>query len=407
MDLLIGIDWADDHHDICLMDPEGKILKEFQILQGIDGFHQFGIELKKYEKDQVLICIETNHGLLFEHLACMPHKLFVVNPGALVDYRKRYHVSGAKDDKIDARLLANFLRTEKHRLRPYQMNGDLVETLKLLTEDRARLLKNKIRMQLQLIDTLKQYYPIALELFSDIATAIGLAFLEEYPTPEKAQKVSLNELKRFLKKQRYSWPKRLEEIFSLLQKEQPRARALFVEAKTQFVMVMIPQIRLITGQIAFYDKRISECFKQHPDHDMFSSLPGVAEGLGPRLLSSLGDFRDRFSGFNEIQCLAGTAPVTKRSGKQCFVHFRVACNKSFRNTMQQMAFSSLKESIWAKHYYQEQRQKGKTHNMAVRALANKWLRAIYALWIHGTSYDENVHLAHMKRISLIANIAAA
>ena len=406
MDILAGIDWAGDHHDICLMDAEGKVLKEFRIQQDIDGFGRFKNELNMYAKEQIHLAIETNHGLLFEHLVCMPYKLFVMNPASLSNYRERYHLSGTKDDKIDARLLANFLRTERHRLKPYRMNSDLVETLKLLTEDRARLLRNKVRMQLQLIDTLKQYYPAALELFSDITSAIGLSFLERYRTPEASKQASLNELKRFFKKNRYSRPSRVEEIFTLLQGESLQARPFYVQAKERFVKAILPQLKHITAEISAYDKEIKQCFEKHPDHDTFSSLPGVGEGLGPQLLSSLGDIRDRFSGFNDIQCLAGTAPITRISGKQRFVFFRSACNKTFRNTMYHVAFSSLNHSVWARHYYDKQREKGKTHAMALRALAHKWLRVIYALWVNKRQYDENYHLAQIARFSF-AQVKAA
>jgi len=205
------------------MHDNGSVFKQFRISNDYDGFAHFDAQLKPFLKEQIYICIETNHGLLFEHLIQSNYRLFPINPGALVDYRKTDNLAKNKNDKLDARLLAGYIRKDKHRLREYKMNSESTQILKLLTDDRKRLLKEKVRMELQLIDTLKLYFPAALKLFSDITNKISLAFLSQYSTPEKAKKLTLKKFQSFLKKHKYTKPGRAGEIFSILQKDYPTA----------------------------------------------------------------------------------------------------------------------------------------------------------------------------------------
>ena len=206
-------------------------------------------------------------------------------------------------------------------------------------------------MELQLIDTLKLYFPAALKLFCDITNQISLAFLSQYPTPEKAKKLTLKRFQFFLKKHKYTQPQRAEEIFSILQQDYPIAPEIFVQAKERFVKAIIPQILVILQQLDDYDREIKKHYDLHPDKNIFHMLPGVGNDIGPRLLSCFGDRRERFTHFNNIQCLAGTAPVTRKSGRSCHVFFRFSCNKIFRDVVDQMAFTSLQRSLWAKRYY--------------------------------------------------------
>lgn len=403
--IFVGIDWADQHHDICLMLSDGSIRKEFRITNDSDGFTLLNTQLKPFSKELIFICIETNHGLLFEHLLQFNYRLFPINPGALVDYRKNYNLARNKNDKLDAMILADYIRKDRHRLREHKMNNHSTQILKLLTEDRQRILKEKVRLENQLIDALKLYYPAALKLFCDITNKISLAFLSKYSTPKKAENLTLKKLISFLKKHKYTKPQRAEEIFSILDKDQPNAPEIFVQAKERFIKAIIPQIKLIIQQLDAYDDEIKKYYDSHPDKQIFNNIPGVGKDIGPRLLSCFGDQRSRFSSFNDIQCLAGTAPVTSKSGKSCHVFFRFACNKIFRNIVDQMAFSSLNRSLWAKNYYNQQRKNGKSHHSALRSLANKWLKIIHRLWITNTTYDEDYHLAQIAKRALAKQLA--
>ncbi|MCH7928819.1 MAG: IS110 family transposase [Candidatus Dadabacteria bacterium] len=402
--IFIGIDWADQKHDICITDNNGKTIKEFQIIHNVEGFAKFDNQLNIYDKNQIRICIETNSGLFFDHLIQFEYRVYSVNPGALVDYRKSHSLSGSKNDKLDAKLLSNYLRENVLRLKEYQRNSEHTRILKLLTEDRQRLLKERIRLENQLINTLKLYYPTALKLFCDLTGEISLKFLIKYSTPQKATRLTLEKLKTFLKQNKYSNPKRIDDIFLLLKEKQPSAPKVFVQAKEYFIQSIIPLIKIINKQIKNYDKEIKKHYEQHPDINIFNTLPGVGKIIGPRLLACFGDQRDQFPHFNNIQCLAGTAPVTKRSGKYCHVYFRFACNKFFRNTMHDLAFCSLSFSVWARAYYDKQKLKGHTHSEALRALSNKWLKIIHCLWMKRLTYDENYHLAQITRRNLEAAV---
>ncbi|MCK5580417.1 MAG: transposase, partial [Candidatus Omnitrophica bacterium] len=389
---------------ICITDHNSKIIKEFQITHNVEGFTKFDHQLSVYDKTQILICIETNSGLFFDHLIQFEYRVYSVNPGALVDYRKSHSLSGSKNDKLDAKLLSNYLRENIHRLKEYQRNSAHTRILKLLTEDRQRLLKERIRLENQLINSLKLFYPVALKLFCDLTGEISLKFLLKYSTPQKSNKLTLEKLKTFLKKHNYSNPKRTDDIFALLKEKQPSAPEIFIQAKQYFIKSIIPLIKTLNAQIKSYDKEIKIHYEQHPDINIFNTLPGVGKIIGPKLLACFGDQRDQFPHFNNIQCLAGTAPVTKRSGKYCHVYFRFACNKFFRNTMHDLAFCSLSYSVWARAYYDKQKLKGHTHSEALRALANKWLKIIHCLWTKHLTYDENYHLAQITRRNMEAAV---
>ncbi|MCK5216043.1 MAG: IS110 family transposase [Candidatus Omnitrophica bacterium] len=402
--IFIGIDWADQKHDICITDHNGKTIKEFQITHNVEGFTKFDHQLNIYDKNNTLICIETNSGLFFDHLIHFEYRVYSVNPGALVDYRKSHSLSGSKNDKLDAKLLSNYLRENVLRLKEYQRNSEHTRILKLLTEDRQRLLKERIRLENQLINTLKLFYPVALKLFCNLTGEISLKFISKYSTPQKANKLTLDKLKTFLKQNGYSNPKRTDDIFYLLKEKQPSAPTVFIQAKEHFIKSIIPLIKIINTQIKIYDKEIKKHHEQHPDLNIFNTLPGVGKVIGPKLLACFGDHRNQFPHFNNIQCLAGTAPVTKRSGKYCHVYFRFACNKFFRNTMRDLAFCSLSNSIWARAYYDKQKCKGHTHSEALRSLANKWLKIIHCLWTKKLTYNEDYHLAQITRRKLEAAV---
>jgi transposase len=402
--IFVGIDWSDQKHDVCIKSPDGSILKEFCIANNADGFAKFDEKLNEYAKEQTFICIETSCGLLFEHLMSFGYRMCPVNPGALVDYRKKNSMARSKNDKLDARLLSDYVRENLKTIRIHRVNSETIQIIKVLTEDRQRLLNHKVRLQNQLVDTLKIYYPVALDLFSGVDTDVSLNFLLKYPSVEKAQLLTPEDVRTFLKEQHYCKPQRATELWDLLQKKQPRANPAVIQAKEFFITAMIPQLQALIRQIASYDKEIAKYYDQHPDKDTFASLPGAAKVIAPRLLASFGDDRDCFETFNSVQCLAGTAPVTIKSGRQVYVSCRKACNKFFRSTMRDLAFTSLPFSPWANAFYRKQRAKGHSHSQALRALGNKWLKVIHYIWIQRTTYDENYHLAQIQRNHLVASL---
>ena len=245
------------------------------------------------------------------------------------------------------------------------------------------MLTNPLRAALQ------SYYPVALELFDDLDSPTALAFLREFPTLEAAQKASLFRLAEWLRAHRH--PKAHEKavaIYHALRQPHLTVPPAVVEAKTRRVLALVAQLETLQEHIRGYEAEIERLLKAHPDGEIFRSLPGAGTLLAARMLGSPGDRRDRYGDVRAVQALAGTAPLTRPSGKRTVVGFRRACEKPFRTAMTQFAFCSLQPCRWAREYYQAKRAAGYRHPAALRALAHIGLRILFAMWRRRESYDE-------------------
>lgn len=398
----VGIDWADDHHDVFITNDSGAKVSFFTITHTVEGTQLLKSKLIKLNvsKEQILIALETPRNLLVYFLLDQGYTVYSLNPKSVDRYRDRYRVSGARDDYFDAMVIANILRTDRHQFKPILPNSDLVRELKILTQDQQHLIKLKTKLVNKIQSCLKDYYPTALGFFSEIAQEITLNFLLRYPTPNV---VPVKKLEKFFKQHKYPKSKeKAKQIHKKLSKQQMFVEEFVVRAKSRLLVTLLNQLKSLMKQIDEYQKEIDKLFKQHPDKDIFKSLPGSGQKNGPRLLAQMGDNRQRYSQANDVQSEAGTAPITNKSGKVKIVKIRFACRKLFRDTMYQFAFSSLNQSVWAKNFYKKQRTKGKTHTQALRALGNKWLKIIFHLWKNNVTYDENRHLADIMRYQLVA-----
>jgi transposase len=393
----IGVDWADDHHDIFISNESGEKVDSFRITHDHEGITLLRDKIRSLSvsKEQVLFAIETHKNLLVDFLLDEGFTVYSINPKSVARYRDRYRVSGAKDDIFDAMVLSNIIRTDISNYKPIMPNSQLARELKILTQDEQRLVHLKTRMINQIQNCLKDYYPVALTLFNDIDRTITMEFLLKYPVN---QKPSLKELRKFLRKHHCpNTDEKATEIYDKLCAEQLFVEEFTVRAKSRMLVTLVEQLKMLVFKLDEYKKEINRLFEQHQDSDIFKSLPGSGGKTAPRLLSEFGDNRERFSDKNEIQCYAGTAPVTKRSGKALTVRVRYSCRKQFRNIIYQYAFTSLRSSAWAKSFYDCQRAKGNSHTKALRALGNKWLKIIYSLWKNNELYNEDRHLADIMR----------
>ena len=392
----IGIDWADEHHDVCVVNESGEKADSFRINHDPEGLSSLRDRIRRLgvSKDQVLFAIETHKNLVVDFLLDEGYSVYSINPKSVERYRERYRVSGAKDDTFDAMVLANIIRTDRHQYQPIMPSSPLARELKILTQDEQRLIHHKTKLVNQIESCLKDYYPAALKLFSEIAQPITLAFLGLYPTPRK---LSFKELRRFLHKNHYPGVEsKAEEMFTLLSNQ------IFVEefasrAKARMLTALVEQLKVLLLSLAEYRKEIDKLFEEHDDADIFKGLPGSGEKIAPRMLSEIGDNRERFTDKDNLQCYAGTAPITRQSGKTSVVHMRFSCNKRLRNILYQFAFTSLSQSPWSRNFYDSQRAKGNSHAKALRALSDKWVKIIYHLWKNKEHYSEDKHLADIMR----------
>ena len=384
-----GIDWADTHHDIVIIEESGRQLTSFRVAHTPEGLAELTSRLEAVcgpDNKAALACIiETNHGLLITTLLEAGFAVYPVNPKT-VD-RKR-SAAGAKTDKIDAYLLAKHGRSELEDLRRLSPDSPVIAELKALTRDQDSLIKSQTRLVNQLTACLKAYYPVALQLFSQVQQPSTLHFLQAFPTPQEAMGATAQQITAVLKTARHPWAeKTANAIVEQLHQPILLADAITTRTKARLMLVLVRQLLPVMEEIANYDKEITRLFLTHADSHLFSHLPRAGKRLAPRLLAEMGDDRQRYQNTASLQALAGTSPVPYESGNYAKPHRRYACIKPLRNVLQQFAWQSTQTEQWAIDYYQRKRQEGKSHSVAVRALANVWVRILFAMWLKGEEYQ--------------------
>jgi transposase len=391
-----GIDWADQHHDVVVIDEQGKPVAKKRVAHSAEGVAELVTFLRavgdvREHPDHLACIIETTKGLLITALLEAGVPVYPVNPKTLEKWRKP---SGAKTDTIDAFLLARKGRSDLDQLRRLEPDSPLVQELKQLTRDQDGLIQMQTRLVNQLTACLKAYYPGVLDLFTMLQQKTTLAFLQAFPTVERAQQATVEEIVAILRIAKH--PKPEEKARGIVQQvHQPQLHAdeITTRTKERLMLAVVSQLAAVMEAIATYDKEIDRLFLTHPDADVFVSLPGAGKRLAPRLLAEWGDDRTRYQDASNVQALAGTSPVAFQSGNFARAHRRYACNKVFRNTFHQFAWQSTRAEPWALAYYQRKRKEGKPHTVAVRALANQWVRIIFAAWTRHQHYDPTIFLA--------------
>lgn len=394
-----GIDWADTHHDALVLDEQGNRVGAVRVAHSAEGLAQLTHFLEQLigtqPKEQLACIIETTHGLLIAALLEGGWPVYPVNPRTVDRHRA---ASGAKTDQIDAYLLAKTGRADFADLRRLKPDSETVAELKALTRDQDGLIQMQTRLVNQLTACLKAYYPVALHLFSKLQQPSSVAFLQAYPTPQAAAAATPEQLTALLKQAGHPMPTQAATtIQAALTQPQLVADAVTIRTKSRLMLALLAQLQPLMAQIAAYDKEISTLFLTHPDHDLFSSLPRAGKRLAPRLLAEIGDDRDRYATAASIQALGGTSPVLFESGKYSKAHRRLGCIKPLRNALQQFAWQSTQSEPWARDYYQRKRTEGKSHTVAVRALANVWVRIIFAVWQQHLGYQTAIFAAAQQQ----------
>lgn len=400
-----GIDWADTHHDALVLDEKGHQCGSLRVDHTPEGLARLNSFLESIsgseQKEQMACIIESNHGLLIAFLLEAGWPVYPVNPRT-VDRRRG--AAGAKTDAIDAYLLAKTGRADLADLRRLTPDSELVQELKALTRDQDALIQMQTRLVNQLTATLKAYYPVAWQLFAKLQQHSSLIFLQSYPSPPAAMAASVEQLTAILKNAGHSRAQQVApQIFETLHQPHLTADALTTRTKSRLMLALVAQLLPLVQQIAAYEKEIQRLFLMHEDNEVFKSLPRAGKRLAPRLLSEIGDEPSRYADAKSLQALAGTSPVLFQSGNYAKAHRRVGCIKPLRNTLHQFAWQSSQQEGWAKDYYQRKRAEGKSHSVALRALANVWVRIIFAMLTSHELYDpatfETAQHRHARRLA--------
>lgn len=395
----MGVDWADQEHAVWVGDEAGAKIAEMPVAQTAEGLGEFGRWL--YERRaagiELWAAIEKPEGRLVDFLLDHGVVVYPINPKALDRARDRFRMSGAKSDFFDARVLAEFLRTDHPHLQPLVPNSEPAQELKLLTRDYQRQVRLQTRLLNQLTATLKEYYPRPLEVFEDLKSQLARDFLQASPTPQAVAELTFTQWKKFARAHRLS-AARTAELWEKLRTPQLPVPPHVVRVKARLVRGLVEQLGATVRVVAEYREAVEDFFTALPAAEWARTLPGGKSGTTvPTLWAELGDAPGRWQSVQHLQGQAGAVPVTERSGKQQLVRFRFACNTHLRYAMHTLAFLSLGQSEWARAYYKQHRARGHSHHQAVRALGAKWLKIIFVMWTRQIPYDENYHLATIAR----------
>jgi transposase len=393
-----GIDWAEEQHDVCVVDADGRRLWRGRIRHDPEGIAQLKAALTALEPTphEVVVGIETGRGLLVGELVLAGYSVYPINPKSAERYRDRRRASGGKDDRLDAEVLANAVRTDRAVFRPLLPDSDLAVEIATLARDHAALTRERTRLLNQLRSALLEYFPAAIPAFALDAKS-AQTFLERYPDPPAAARLSVAQVARFLRAQRANRDAdaRAAEIVAALGRPALHARPEIARAKARLVRGLCAQLLTLRPTMAAYERELEELLKTHPEGEIFLSFPGLGVVLASRVLAGTGDNPDRFaSGYGAY---AGTAPIVVQSGKRRVVKARTAAPKHFRDAVQQWAEQARRHSPWAAEFYARYRSRGHEHNEADRALGNRLLELLFDLRRLGRTYDEATHAANIRR----------
>ena len=397
---LIGLDWADQKHDICLYDCTTQIQEHTVIGSRPEAIEAWAMQLRlRFGGKPIAVCLEQKRGPVIYALCKYEFLiLYPVNPQTVAKYRQAFAPSRAKDDPTDAELQVELLHKHRDKLQAWQpINPDL-RKLQALVEWRRTLVEEIGRTTNRLVDVLKGYFPQAIDCFEHRDTLVFCDFLSQWSTLESVQKVSDDELEQFFKDHHSRYPacnaRRIECLRKAIALTTDRA---IVESSQLMVRALVSQLRSLIASVRQFETEIDRLFQDLPDSAIFATLPHAGSTLAPRLLLAFGEDRSRYQSAQDILQYAGIAPVTERSGKKSWVHWRWGAPRFLRQTFIEWANESRKASVWAKAFYQAQKKAGKTHQAAIRALAFKWIRILFRCWQDRVPYDESKYLLALQQ----------
>lgn len=396
--IFCGDDWAEDHHDVYLMDEAGARLGAQRLPEGIAGIGALHALLAAHADDpgQVAIGIETDRGLWVSALRAAGYRVWAINPMAAARYRDRHHIAGAKSDAGDAKLLADLVRTDRHNHRPIAGDSADAEAVKVLARAHQSLIWARTRHANMLRAGLLQYYPAAVAAFSSLTDRDAVAVLGRAPTPELGARLSLAKIGAALKtggRQR-NIETRAHEIQAALRVQHLRAPAPLAAAFGATTTAAVHLIAELNRQISDLEAELSTHFETHPDADIYLSLPGLGVILGARVLGEFGDDPNRYTSAKSRKNYAGTSPLTVASGRKRAVVARYVRNRRLYDALDQWAFCTLTTSPGARALYDTRRAAGDTHHQALRVLGNRLVGILHGCLHHHTHYNEHTAWAH-------------
>jgi transposase len=419
----VGIDWGGEVHTVALVDPAGNTLEEWEVEQAPEAVKALLERLEVHGGPTGLsIALEPGSPLLMAQLLQAGYPLYPINPKQADRWRDRYAVSGAKDDRRDARILARVLATDIQHLQRLEPESDLSQELLLRSRARTRLVQQRVAQGNRLRDLLKRYYPTLLNLRRDVHEPLFLALLKAYPDATAAGRSHRGRIAKILKKQRIR-SLSADEVRAVLHGPAFSVPPAELAAHRDEALDLAAQLHGLNQQIRQAEERLEQLFEKHPDRDLLLSLDGMGLNIAIRVGIGLGCNRVQRLDPSILQCHAGSAPVTKSTGRKRRrgrqprtygshrVRMRRACDRDIQSAVNQWAACSLPKSTWARACYDHLRAKGKGHNAALRALGNKWVKILAAVIKTRQPYSEERHVSDLVSAGVpwaqgLANLAA-
>ena len=408
----VGIDWAEDANQVALGRPGEGVVEEFGIAHRPEAVARLIERIGALEPDpaEVRVALETKHGHLVEALVEAGYAVVSVNPDLVA---RRRGPARKKDDGEDARILCHMALDRYHVLRPLIPHGEAAAELRVIARDDERAARDERRLLNRLRADLLAAFPAALDFAGhDLGAPSVLRLLERYPTAEAANKATDAELEALFRQGRHGWPTRaVARLREALASSQFVAKPYLVRAKADAIRLAATQLLALGAQRRAWERRMGRLLADLPSRgkegergqavpggEIYRSMPGLGARLAARVAGEIGDHHEQFETPNSLQCYAGKAPVTRRSGKsELVVACRLAHNRHLGNAVQQWAFCSLRLSGWAREFYDAQRARGKGHHAALRALGNRWLEVLWHCLKKGVLYDEAVHVENRRK----------
>ena len=402
--LFVGDDWAQDHHDVELMDASGRRLAKARLPEGMAGMVRLHAMIGQALGDdidvadaatRVKIGIETDRGPWVQALVAAGYTVYPVNPLQAARYRERLAVSGAKSDAADAHMLADMVRTDSHQLRPIAGDSPEAEAVKVVTRMHKTLIWERTRATQRLRHALREYFPAALQAFEDLDAGDTLELLAKAPDPTAAARLSISQISAALKRaRRRDIPTKAAAIQAALRADQLSQPAVVTAAYAATVRALVALLDTLNEQVKALQGQVEAHFGRHPDAEIILSQPGLGKILGARVLAEFGDDHDRYTSAKARKNYAATSPITRASGKKRIVAARFVHNDRLIDALMTQAFTALGNSPGARAYYDQQRTRGVSHNAALRQLANRLVGILHGCLKTGTHYDETAAWSH-------------
>jgi transposase len=383
--LFVGDDWAEDHHDVEIVDEAGRMLARRRFREGLEGITRLHALIAEHLPDpsgpadpapQVVVGIETERGPWAAALVAAGYRVFAINPLSTARYRERHSTSGAKSDAADAHILAEIVRLDRAHHRPVAGDSALAEAVKLAARTHQSLIWDRTRQVLRLRSALREFFPAALKAYNELDAADTLQLLRLAPDPDQASRLTKRQVLAVL---------RAGEL-----RQAPPVQAAFAA----IIAAQVEVIATLNDQIDTLGEVVADHFGRHPDAELITSLPGLGVILAARVLGEFGDDPSRYLDAKARKAYAGTAPITKASGTKKVVLARYARNKRLGDALQQWAFCSMRGFAGAKAYYKELRARKIGHQVAVRQLANRWVGILHGCLKTGQPYNETTAWDH-------------